>query len=57
MFSTKRRLTNTVLNIDNERIVESNSVKYVGVIIDSELQFDGEVEKLLQREVENFEYT
>ena len=34
---------------DNERIAESNSVKYLGVIIDSKLKFDGEVKKILQR--------
>ena len=49
MFSTRKRLTNTVLNVDNERIAESNSVKYIGVIIDSKLKFDGEVKKILQR--------
>ena len=49
VFSTRKRLTNTVLNIDNERIAESNSVKYPGVIIDSKLKFDGEVKKILQR--------
>ena len=49
VFSTRKRLTNTVLNIDNERIAESNSVKYLGVIIDSKLKFAGEVKKILQR--------
>ena len=49
MFSTRKRLTNTVLNVDNERIAEANSVKYLGVIIDSKLKFDGEVKKILQR--------
>ena len=49
VFSTRKRLTNTVLNVDNERIAESNSVKYIGVIIDSKLKFDGEVKKILQR--------
>ena len=49
MFSTRKRLTNTVLNVDNERIAESNSVKYLGVIIDSKLKFDGEVKKIPQR--------
>ena len=49
MFSTRKRLTNTVLNVDNERIAESNSVKYLGVIFDSKLKFDGEVKKILQR--------
>ena len=48
VFSTRKRLTNTVLNVDNERIAESNSVKYLGVIIDSKLKFDGEG-KILQR--------
>ena len=49
MFSTRKRLTNTVLNVDNERIAESNSVKYLGVIIDSKLKYDGEVKKIRQR--------
>ena len=49
VFSTRKRLTNTVLNVDNERIAESISVKYLGVIIDSKLKFDGEVKKILQR--------
>ena len=49
VFSTRKRLTNTVLNVDNKRIAESNSVKYLGVIIDSKLKFDGEVKKILQR--------
>ena len=49
VFSTRKRLTNTVLNVDNEGIAESNSVKYLGVIIDSKLKFDGEVKKILQR--------
>ena len=49
LISTRKRLTNTVLNVDNERIAESNSVKYLGVIIDSKLKFDGEVKKTLQR--------
>ena len=29
VFSTRKRLTNTFLNVDNERIAESNSVKYL----------------------------
>ena len=37
-----------VLNVDNEKIPELNSVKYLGVIIDSKLKFDGEAEKILQ---------
>ena len=49
MFSTRKRLSHTVLNVDNERIAESNSVKYLGVIIDSKLKFGGEVKKILQR--------
>ena len=49
MFSTRKRLTNTVLDINNEKKAESNSVNYLGVIIDSKLKFDGEVEKILQR--------
>ena len=59
VFSTRKRLTNTVLNVDNERIAESNSVKYLGVIIDSKLKFDGEVKKILQRMAcgISFEYT
>ena len=48
MFSARERLTNTVLNTDNERIAESNSVKYLGVIIDRKLKFN-EVKKILQR--------
>ena len=49
MFSTRKRLKNTVLNVDNETIAEINSVKYLGVIIDNKLKFDGEVKKILQR--------
>ena len=49
VFSTRKRLTNTVLNVENERIAESNSVKYLAVIFDSKLKFDGEVKKILQR--------
>ena len=49
MFSTWKSLTKDVLNIDKERIAESNSVKYLGVTIDSKLKFDGEVKKILQR--------
>ena len=49
MFSTRKRLTNTVLNNDHERIAESNNVQYLGVIIDSKLKFDGEMKKILQR--------
>ena len=49
VFSIKKRLTNTVLNVDNERIAESNSVKYLGLIIDSKLKFVGELKKILQR--------
>ena len=43
------KLTNTILNADNEKIAESNSEKYLGIIIDSKLKFDGEVKKILQR--------
>ena len=43
VLSTRKRLTNTILNVDNEKIPESNSVKYLGVINDSKLKFDGEV--------------
>ena len=46
VFSTRKRLTN---NIDSERIAESNSVQYLGAIIDSKLKFDGEVKNILQR--------
>ena len=49
VFSTRKRLTNTVLNVDNERIAESNCMKYLGVIIDSKLRVDGEMKKILQR--------
>ena len=49
VFSTRNRLTTTVLNVDNERIAESDSVRYLGIIIDSKLKFDGEVKKILQR--------
>ena len=49
VFSTRKKLTNTVLNVDNERLAESNSVKYLGVITDSKLEFVGEVKKILQR--------
>ena len=49
VFSTMKRLTNTVSNVDNERVAEPNSVKYLGLIIDSKLKFDGEVRKILQR--------
>ena len=49
VLSTRKRLTNTVLNVENERIAESNSEKYLGVIIDSKLKFGGEVKKILQR--------
>ena len=44
-----RILINTVLKVENEKVAESNSVKYLGVIIDSKLKFDGEVKKILQR--------
>ena len=49
MFSTRKRLANTVLNVDNERIAESNNVKYLGVIIESNLKFEEEVTKIIQR--------
>ena len=49
VFSTRKRLTNTFLNVDNEKIGESNIVKYLGVIIDSKLKFDGEEKKIIQR--------
>ena len=59
VFSTRKRLTNTVLNIDNERIAESNSVKYLGVIIDSKLKFGGEVKDSSENGLwnKNFQYT
>ena len=44
---TTRRLKNSVLNVDKK--VESNSVKYLGVIIDTKLKLDEEVKKILQR--------
>ena len=49
VFSTRKRLTKTVLNVENKKIAQSNSVKYLGVIIDSKQKFDREVKKLLQR--------
>ena len=49
VFSTRKRLTNIVLNVDNEKIAESNSVKYFGVITDSKLKFDGELKKNLKK--------
>ena len=48
VFSTRKRLTNTVLNIDNEKKAESTFVKYVGVI-DSKLNFDEAVKEIHQR--------
>ena len=60
VFSTWKRLKNTVLNVDNERIAKSNSVMYLGIIIDSKLKFEKEVKKVLQRMacgIKNFEYT
>ena len=47
-FSTRNRLTNTVLNVDNEKIAESNSVKYLGVINDSKQKFDGKLKKIFR---------
>ena len=49
VFSTRRRLTNTALTVDNGKIAESNFVKCLGVIFVSKLNFDGEVKKILQR--------
>ena len=49
VFSTRNRLTNIVPNVDNEKEAESNSVMYLGVIIDNKLKFDAEVKKILQR--------
>ena len=45
VFSTRKRLTHTFLKVDNEKIAESKSMKYLGVIIDNKLKFDGEVKK------------
>ena len=42
-------LTNTVLNVENERVAESNSVKYLEAIMKSKLKFVGEVKNILQR--------
>ena len=30
-------------SLDNEKVAESTSAKYLGVVIDSKLKFDGEV--------------
>ena len=49
VFSTRKKLKNTVLNVDNKKIAESNSVKYLGVIIDSKLKTDGKVKKIFQK--------
>ena len=45
VFGIRKRLTNKVQNVDMEKIAESNSVKYVGVIIDGNLRF-GELKKI-----------
>ena len=45
VFSTRKRLKDTILNVDNEKIAESNSMKYLGVINDNNLNFDGEMKK------------
>ena len=45
VFSTRKRLNDTILNVDNEKIAESNSMKYLGLIVDNKLNFDGEVKK------------
>ena len=42
-------LINTVLDVDNERIAESNRAKYLDVIMDSKLKSVGEVKKILRR--------
>ena len=47
VFSTRKRLTKSVLNIDNEQIAESNSVKYPGVV-DSKLKSEGEVKRFFR---------
>ena len=49
VFSTRKRLTSTVLNVGNEKIADSNNLKCLGVIIDNKLKFDGELKKILQR--------
>ena len=49
VFSTRKRLTNTVLNVDNEKTADSNSVIYLGVIIAAKLKFAREVKKIFQR--------
>ena len=49
VFSTRKRSTNTVLNVENEKIAESNYVKYRGAIIDSKLQFEKEAKRILPR--------
>ena len=49
VFSTRKRLINTVLNVDNEEKAESNSVNYLEVITDNKLKFDGKMKKFLQR--------
>ena len=48
VISTKKRLTNTVLNVDNKKKAESTIVKYVGVT-DSKLNFDEAVKEIHQR--------
>ena len=59
VFSTKKRVTNTVLNVDNEKIAESTSAKYLGVVIDSKLKSDGEVKDSSENGLwnKNSEYT
>ena len=47
MFSTRKKLTKTVLNVDNEKITELTSMKYLCVFLDS--KFDGEMKNILHR--------
>ena len=49
VLSTTKRLTNTVLKVDNEQIAESINTKYIFVFIDSKLKVDGEVKKIVQK--------
>ena len=49
VFGIRKRLTSTVLNFDIEKLAESNSVKYVGVIIDGNRRFGKVKKKILQK--------
>ena len=42
VLSTGKQLSITALNVDNEKLAE-NSVKFFGVIFDSEINFNGSV--------------